>query len=142
MPSSAKSARLESKLIPVLGTFRKALQEPCCFCAPARSCLTIAEAVDIVEAQHLGALCGFAAVTYSQVRGIRPLVSVQATLAIANPPAGLAKSLKVGPCKRFLRLKGLAIEHNRAAPVVPFVGASGLAEWRVRYCHSNAFCHS
>jgi len=90
----------------------------------------------------LGTLCSSAVVTIGQVRRICPFMSVKATFSIANPPIGLAKSLEVGRGNEISRLKCLAIERDRTAPVVPLISASGLAVWRGRYCHNNAFCHS
>jgi hypothetical protein len=93
----------------VFGTLRETLQEPCGFCAPARPRLAVAEAVDIVEAKHLGAIRGFAAVTCCQVPRIRSLMSIQATFTIADPPAGLAKSLEIRCGNTVARLHRSAI---------------------------------
>jgi len=127
MASGAQPARIQSELISVFGALRNTVQKLRCFGGPAPSGLTIAEAIDIVEAKHLGTFGGVSAVALCQVGRVRPLVSVQAASPIANPPTGLAETLEVRSGDELSRLESRAIVRDRGSPVVPLVRTSGLA---------------
>src|SRR5690348_1326863 len=124
MARGAELAGIEADLITMFGALFKAVQQLRGFRAPAKSGLPIAQAVDVVEAKHLGALCRSAAITFFQVLPVRPLVSVQAAFSIADPPRSLAKSLQVGADKVLPCLERLAIQRNRGAPIMALVRGS------------------